>query len=504
MLKKAFHNLSAGTDHIMENERSIDRPWRFLVALVSLHVFLWTLIPWLSRTALPLDTLEGLTWGHAWQWGYDKNPYLNAWISEIFGYAGEWALYFASSLCVAICFWAIYQLAKKFFTPVQSVACAFLLEGIYYLTISVPQFNDNVLELALWPMAALFFYNALAEQKTRDWLLVGLVLGLSLMAKYLAVILMLPMLLFLLINPDARVSFKRKGLYLSVIPFALLTVPHIVWLFQNDFITMTYAFDRAERAWHFTNHFKFAFKFAGEQLLALLPSVLLSLWFIQSRNKSEHLSLFKKQFLLFVCAGPFITIVLLSMVKGYALEPMWGVPLLAPLTLIIMAMWKPALTQFRFMGLFTSSLVLLLLVTTVYGISTAYSPFSSNCKATAYYPGPQIAARITQLWREHSDAPLSFVAGPRWEAGNVAFYSADRPQVYMEFNPRVSTWIDEDELREKGAVFVWQLNPGSSKGKPSDLQKRFPAMRILPAEVFKQGACDDYLGVAILLPSAKN
>lgn len=503
MLKKEFHSLSVGTDHIMENEKSIDRPWRFLVALVSLHVFLWTLIPWLSRSALPLDTMEGLTWGHAWQWGYDKNPYLNAWVSEIFGYAGDWALYFASALCVAVCFWAIYQLAKKFFTPTQSVACAFLLEGIYYLTISVPQFNDNVLELALWPMAALFFYNALQEQKTRDWLLLGLILGLSFMAKYLAVILMLPFFLLLLVNPDARASFKRKGLYLSVIPFSVVTAPHIVWLFQNDFITIAYAFDRAERAWHFTNHFKFAFKFAGEQLLALLPSILLSLWFIRSRNHHQQLNRFQNQFLWFVCVGPFVTIVLLSMVKGYALEPMWGVPLLAPLTLIVMAMWKPVINRCRFLGLFISSCILLLLVTAAYGISTAYSPFSSNCRATAYYPGSEIAKRITALWHEQYDAPLSFVAGPRWEAGNIAYYSSDRPQVYMEFNPRVSAWVDEDQVRNKGAVFVWQIRSGSAKPTPADLQKRFPTMRVLTAQPFKQGECQGYLGVALLPPSGK-
>ena len=38
------------------------------------HLFLWTLIPSLSNTNLPLDTIEALAWGSNLDWGFSKHP----------------------------------------------------------------------------------------------------------------------------------------------------------------------------------------------------------------------------------------------------------------------------------------------------------------------------------------------------------------------------------------------------------------------------------------------
>lgn len=493
----------SGINPIMKNNEKIVAPSRYLAILVSIHIFLFTLIPALSRTVLPLDTLEGLTWGAQWQWGYDKNPYLNAWMSQIFSWIGGasgWSLYLASQLCVALCFFAIYRLGKKFFSPAVAVCSAFLLEGIYYLTIASPQFNDNMLELALWPMAALFFYEALTENKLRSWLLMGVMLGLGLMAKYLTILLIVAFGLFALINPKARTCFKAKGFYLAVLACALIISPHVVWLFSHDFITITYAFNRAEHVSHFSNHFLFAFKFAAEQFLALLPSILLSLWFLKSRDKRRALSQFDKQFFFYVLAGPFWLLLLLSMVRGYALEPMWGVPFLASFTLIIVACWKPVLTRVRFLGLFYTALVLLLTVASVFTISVVFSPFSSNCRATAYYPGRALAHIVSQRWDAQYNVPVSYVAGPRWEAGNVAFYSQDKPSVYMEWNPKVSTWIDESQLKKNGAVFIWSIPHTDHPHLPKDLGTRFPGLILQSPVTLMQGDCKTSVSLAFLPP----
>ena len=48
------------------------------------HVFLWTLIPSVSNTNLPLDTIEALAWGSNLDWGFNKHPPFSAFVINIF------------------------------------------------------------------------------------------------------------------------------------------------------------------------------------------------------------------------------------------------------------------------------------------------------------------------------------------------------------------------------------------------------------------------------------
>ena len=48
------------------------------------HLLLWTLVPTLSNTNLPLDTIEALAWGSNLDWGFNKHPPLSALAVEIF------------------------------------------------------------------------------------------------------------------------------------------------------------------------------------------------------------------------------------------------------------------------------------------------------------------------------------------------------------------------------------------------------------------------------------
>ena len=67
------------------------------------HLFLWTAIPSVSNTNLPLDTIEALAWGSNLDWGYSKHPPLSAFAVEIFyDLFGnqDWAFYFLSQIFI--------------------------------------------------------------------------------------------------------------------------------------------------------------------------------------------------------------------------------------------------------------------------------------------------------------------------------------------------------------------------------------------------------------------
>jgi hypothetical protein len=53
---------------------------------------------------------------------------------------------------------------------------------------------------------------------------------------------------------------------------------------------------------------------------------------------------------------------------------------------------------------------------------------------------------------------LRYVVGRTWEAGNVAFYSPDRPSVFIDGDLRRSPWIDPEAVAYSGAVLVWDAD----------------------------------------------
>ena len=54
----------------------------FYIFLLS-HLIVWTIIPSISNTNLPLDTIEALAWGSNLSWGYEKHPPVSAFMAEV-------------------------------------------------------------------------------------------------------------------------------------------------------------------------------------------------------------------------------------------------------------------------------------------------------------------------------------------------------------------------------------------------------------------------------------
>jgi 4-amino-4-deoxy-L-arabinose transferase-like glycosyltransferase len=460
---------------------------RWFFVFTFLHVIAWTLAPFLIRFNLPMDSIEGAIWGHQLEWGYDKNPFMNGWLTalalKIDGSTG-WAIYLFSQLSVAICFWAVWELGKKMLSPVYALLAVLLLEGMQYYNFHAIDFNDNTLELSIWALTTLFFYHALTRNKFFDWLLTGFFAALGMMTKYYTIILLFPMFLFLLFHPIGREQFKKPALYVGLLVFIAIITPHIFWLFSHNFITLNYAFNRVASAPSWINHLFFPAQFAWQIFEVIVPTLFLILLLFISDSKRPAAQLpiypltqFDKQFLFFVGMGPFLLTVLLSAVTGIKLRAGWGQPLLSLWSLILIAWLQPYLdlTAKKFYRFLVIMIVFLALTVTAYSIALirAAEPSSAN------YPGKTIAATVTERWHHQYSTPILYIAGARWIAGNIAFYSKDHPQVYIDWNPEVSPWIDEEKLKKQGAVFVWELQENQKNliNEINKIKMRFKKMK---------------------------
>ncbi len=97
---------------------------RILTFFVFAHLLGWTLIPAFIRYNLPLDAIEGAMWGQQFEWGYDKNPFMNGWLTGLAALLSDHSslmIYLLSQLSVVICFLYVWRLASKLFTPTQAL-----------------------------------------------------------------------------------------------------------------------------------------------------------------------------------------------------------------------------------------------------------------------------------------------------------------------------------------------------------------------------------------------
>lgn len=447
--------------------------WFFIFCFF--YLLAWTLQPSLIRTNVPFDAVEGVAWGNLWLFGYEKHPPLAAWLTACFTDVCStvgWPIYLLSQLSVVTCFWAMWRLAKKVLMPWQALIAVVMLSGVYYYNISAAQFNPNTLMLATWALTSLCFYNALQEQKIYQWLLVGIFSGLAMMTKYQSLLLFLTMLVVLIGTEAGRKSFRKLGVYLAFLTGFLIWLPNLIWLAQHDFIAITYASSQMERKVlkhvpKIINHLYQPTRFLIEQLGAALPALLLLTPFYFGRKQSLAIDDFNKRFFLLIGLSPLAITLLIALFTGRSLYALWAYPFLSFLGILVIMWLQPAVTnqQLRRFAI----LVVALSVTLLAGRSLflMYDPYISHKTTANNFPGQAIANAVSQYWHQHYQQPLPYVAGDHTVVIHSAAYSKEHPRpYYFDDSGDPSPWIDENQVRIKGAVFVMRINEQQAVDNP--------------------------------------
>lgn len=475
-----FDSLNLNSTRVMTTTAfSLSHPKKWFYAILTFHITFWSLLPAILRSNLPMDALEGYIWGQQFALGYDRNPWLNAWLTRFameFSAPSGWLTYFFSQCCVILAFWSVWQFGKRWFSAWHALIAVLLLETIQYYSLAAIDFNDNVLELGLWPAFAWFGYTAITSQKTKAWILTAVTGALALMAKYYSVLLILPFFLFLCTDSEARKSFKNPALYAAALLFIFICAPHFIWLTQHHFVTLTYALDRVGDNTHI-NLWQWLYpglRFFVVQPANFLPAFLIllsSLW-IKAKS-SEIIPIFSftpqaKKYLYLMALGPFFITVLLACLSGWKLHLLWGTPLLSLWGLMLISKFPLTIKRVRYLTLILVSIML------SYAIIYFVILKNPNNQSTANYPAAEIAHDVEEIWSGRFHQPLSFVAGDRYLSGYVSLYSSTHPSVYLEWDAIRSFWINEKELREKGGIFVQNIKDG--KEFPSRIQQRFPQL----------------------------
>jgi len=408
---------------MLTNKRNINN---LFYIFITTHLVIWTLIPTLTNNNLPLDTIEALAWGSNLDWGFNKHPPMSAFLVEtfyqIFG-NNDWAYYLLSQICVVFSFFIIWSLSKDFFeNKIYSFLSILLLEGIYFYNYTTPEFNVYVCELPFWSLTVFYCWKGFKNNKYTDWLLFGIFAAFGILSHYLFIYLLLSLdLLFLYMLIKKKIDFKCM---VSLIPFLIVLLPHLIWLTENNYITISYGLHRTGSGeQNFLDHIIHPLIFLGKQIGILIPFFLMLL-LLSSKFKIK--SNFKDNKLLFLLAINIIPIALVfltSMIMGVKIKTMWMTPFYLFFGVLVIYIFQSQINLNKLKGFVSVFLILFIFSPFAY----AYVSITQKDKRTDYR-GKEIAQEIQNYWdKKEFNLPINVVLGNEWLAGNLSYHLKSRP-----------------------------------------------------------------------------
>ena len=409
------------------NKRNINN---IFYIFVTTHLILWTVVPTITNSNLPLDTIEALAWGSNLDWGFNKHPPLSAFFPEVFFQIfgpQDWAYYFLSQIFVVTSFFIIFKLSQEILNDgTLSLLSVFLIEGIYFYNFTTPEFNVNVCQLPFWCLTVYYTWKIYNSKKIElyDCILLGAAAAFGILSKYLFIYLLVAIDLLFAYLIFFKKSKKFDFKYLvSLEVFFVILIPHIIWLFNNDFITIKYGFARAGLdEGQIINHLKYPLIFTLKQIGILIPFLILVWLLIKKIPKKLNLKDEKLLFLIFINLVPIVLVFMTALITGSKIRTMWMTPFYLFFGTLFIYLLKNQINIKKLNSFLIGFIFLFLLSPILYG----YVSISQTDKRTDY-PGRDIAIKVQMAWHEQHDEPIKYVLGDEWAAGNLSYHINSRP-----------------------------------------------------------------------------
>ncbi len=390
------------------------------------HLFLWTLIPSISNLNLPLDTIEALAWGSNLDWGFSKHPPFSAFAVEffyqIFG-NNDWAYYFLSQIFVTTAFYFVWKFSNYFFEDkTYSLVSVLILSGIYFYNYTTPEFNVNISQLPFWALSVYFFWKGLQSNKKIDWILLGIFSAIGFLSKYLFIYILLSLFIFFLFNLK---KYKKsiKNYCLSILVSLIILIPHFIWLYDNNFVTIIYGLDRSGVAeFSLINHVKYPLIFLLKQIVILSPFFLMILIIIKKFKLKINLKNKNILFLITINLIPIFLMLMTSILTGANIRTMWMTPFYLFLGTLFLLIFKKGVEIKKIKRFYHVFLLFFILSPSVYlGVSIV-----DETKRTDY-PGKEISRLVQNKWNDNFNNEIRIVIGDEWSAGNLSYHLFSRP-----------------------------------------------------------------------------
>jgi 4-amino-4-deoxy-L-arabinose transferase-like glycosyltransferase len=211
-------------------------------------------------------------WSQDLAWGYFDHPPMIAYVIRLFTLIGGDSAFFVRLGAVTLSLLTtivLYLLAKAMFGRGTALAVCGLFQILpFFVAVSVLSVPDAPLAF-FWILTVYFVHRATIRGQAHFWYAAGLSLGLDLLSKYHAFLMLPCILVYLLCSPDLRKWLLRREPYLALLIAFLVFLPNLYWNLDHRASTFRFLLLERHGAIAFTP--KTVLIFCGGFLLFLSP-----------------------------------------------------------------------------------------------------------------------------------------------------------------------------------------------------------------------------------------
>ena len=423
-----------------------------VIALLTI-AFLYPIL--LCAVAFPtpyIDIRELTSWGLAFPLATWKHPPLQTWINGLAalpGLSDAWYFMVLAQLCNLLALLYVARIAHDFIGRHALIPVVIVVGGSAYLSGSLPTIalNADQLQAPLW--AALIYYamRAARDDRWRGWILLGVLLALSFLAKYFVLVLAAALLAAAVAVPQYRRIFGNVRLYAAGLLAALIVLPYLVALNSlPDAFRYSKIFFSQERT-----RLDALSNFLHPILLMVLPVGIAAIWLWPrgqiriDRQINPHV-----RFLL-IASATFAIFVLAMIAIGLDYSQRYSYSFLA-----ISAVLCLGVIRIEASGLLYLTRVMLVIWAVALPGTFIYA--FVDLRPQLREPAPAAATLIGQQWVSKFKCGPSYIMGAKDAAFGVALYfrGPERRVIGVSTDDYRygAQWVDRDRIRRKGAVLI--------------------------------------------------
>ena len=437
-----------------------------ILAVFAAFVVIWALYFTITEApvAIKHDMAEAYAWGQEFQLGYNQHPPFWAWICglwfSVFPRTG-WAFALLSSVNAGIGLWGAWMLLGDFAEGRKRMAAWVLLLLTPLYTFYAYKYDANIIFISIWPWTLHYFMRSVQGRGMRDAIGFGVMVGLALMSKYYALILVATCFLAALQHPSRRKYFTSASPYVSAVVTTVVCLPHVWWLLTHRAPPVRYLESITGWPWHYIiAHAVKAFFGALGMSLGVVLVIGWTIWTARRggiaaaarRTRSPTLGLL---------ATLTLPPLLLTIASALALrttvteEMLIGTFPLLPLLVIEATGIQDIARLYRTSARLAVGVTLgALAIAPGFALARTYVLHAAMKVA----PFQEVAVAATRLWHDRTAQPLAYVGGTVWYENETAFYSPDRPHAFVRFEYSHNLWVTPAAIAKHGLLSICVAN----------------------------------------------
>lgn len=454
--------------------------------------------------ALHNDMTEAYVWGREFQFGYNQHPPFWAWIAGVWFMVfprTDWPFVLLAVLNAAIGLVGAWRLIGLFAAGWTRQAAMLLLLCTPFYTFKSYNFNANSIFLSLWPWTYYFFVKAIESRRVGPSMLFGTMVGLCLLSKYYAIVLILSCLGASFAHPDWRLYYRSASPWIAIGVAALLFLPHVAWAISSHAPPVDYALGITGLglAVVIKNSFAFLLEITAFHVVVVAVVLLSRQTAIVDARWLATASPTRSRFLLALVFAPVALTVLFGLVLELKVAGKMTIGIF-PLLPVWLLQVIPGVNARRCFGLAACVAI----ATAVGAIAVAPAidayTFKVSTRDPAYLlPQKELAEAATELWRSETKAPLRLVGGSKYIGNAVAFYSKDQPSGFVLLSFHEAPWVTPDILRRDGLLAVCLPDDPACYAQAERLGDAWTRHSVLTLEHAFRGAVRDPVKIDVFI-----